>query len=159
MTTVNWPPAAGLDPVRRLYALAAGVPGATITEREIDADYAEVWPLLTDLDGELARLVPDMRRLRVIRIDGDRVEAVARSRFGMRARFDGVLRPGWVWLQSRFILMGVAAIPCGEGRTRVAFTGGIRIPGRAALIPVGVGRAGRRVLGELERRVAAGRTE
>ncbi|WP_406304428.1 hypothetical protein OHA61_21765 [Streptomyces sp. NBC_00885] len=158
MTTANWPPAADLDPVRRLHALAAGVPGALITEGEIEADYAEVWPLLADLDGELARLVPDMRGLRVTRIDGDRVQAVARSRFGPRARFDGVMRPGWIWLQSRFILMGVAATPSGEGRTRVAFTGGIRIPGRAALIPVGVGGAGRRVLGRLEARVGSGRT-
>ena len=156
--TVNWPTAADLDPVRRLYALAAGVRGARVTEREIPAPYEEIWPLLSDLDGELGRLVPDMRRLRVTRIDGDRVEAVARSRFGMRARFDGVRRPGWVWLQSRFVLIGVAATPSADrAATRVAFTGGIRIPGRAALVPVGVGRAGRRVLGRLAARAGSGR--
>ncbi|WP_406420406.1 hypothetical protein OH809_24355 [Streptomyces sp. NBC_00873] len=38
--------------------------------------------------------------------------------------------------------------------TLVAFTGGVRVPGHAALLPVAVGRAGRRVLGRLEERVA-----
>ncbi|MFF8845919.1 hypothetical protein ACF08N_24900 [Streptomyces sp. NPDC015127] len=156
--TVNWPAPAGLDPVRRLYALAAGVRGATVSERVVAAPYAEIVPLLADVDGELARLVPDMRRLRVTREDGDRVEAVARSRFGFRARFEGVRRPGWVWLQSRFVLIGVAAAPGdAPGTTRVAFTGGVRVPGRAALVPVGVGRAGRRVLGRLAERVAPDR--
>ncbi|MCX4823808.1 hypothetical protein OG883_28830 [Streptomyces sp. NBC_01142] len=156
--TVNWP-TADLDCVRRLYALAAGVRGARVSEREIAAPFDEVWPLLADLDGELGRLVPDMRRLRVVRVDGDRVEAVALSRFGMRARFDGVRRPGWIWLQSRFVLIAVAASPAGNGAaTRVAFTGGVRIPGRAALIPVGVGRAGRRVLGRLATRTDSGRS-
>lgn len=143
-----------LDPVRRLYALSAGVRGARVSEGEIDAPFDVVWPLLADLDGEFGRLVPDLRRLRVVRVEGDRVEAVARSRFGMRARFDGVRRPGWIWLQSRFVLVGVAATATPDGhRTRVAFTGGVRIPGRAALVPVGVGRAGRRVLARLAVRV------
>lgn len=147
--TVNWPAPPDLDPVRRLYALAAGVGGARVSEREIDAPYATVWPLLADLDGELARLVPDMRRLKVTAIDGDRVKATARSRFGPVARFEGVRRPGWIWLQSRFVLFGMAATPTPDGHTRVAFTGGVRVPGRAALIPVGVERAGRRVLDRL----------
>ncbi|MFF2406677.1 hypothetical protein [Streptomyces sp. NPDC058092] len=30
---------------------------------------------------------------------------------------------------------------------------GVRVPGRAALIPIGVGRAGRRVLGRLDARL------
>lgn len=66
-----------------------------------------------------------MRRLELTRADGDRVEAVARSRFGMHARFHGVRRPGWLWLQSRFVLIGLAAAPSltTDGHTRVAFTG------------------------------------
>ncbi|MDP5312707.1 hypothetical protein [Streptomyces poriferorum] len=34
-------------------------------------------------------------------------------------------------------------------------TGGVRVPGRTALVPVGVGRAGRKVLGRLEAHLAA----
>ncbi|MEV5603154.1 hypothetical protein AB0L33_17105 [Streptomyces sp. NPDC052299] len=151
----RWPDAAPLDPVRRLRVLAAGVPGARVTTREIAAPCAAVEPLLADIGGELALLVPDMRRLRLTRADGDRVEAVARSRFGMRARFHGVRRPGWLWLQSRFVLIGIAATPSAArpGHTLVAFTGGVRVPGRAALVPVGVRRAGRKVLARLDARV------
>ncbi|MCX4534490.1 hypothetical protein ACWD4L_26705 [Streptomyces sp. NPDC002596] len=150
------PDAAGLDPVRRLHALAAGVRGARVTTREIAAPYDTIAPLLADLDGELARLVPDMRGLRLTRADGDRIEAVAVGRLGLRARFDGIRRPGWVWLQSRFLLIGMAATPSATApdHTLVAFTGGVRVPGHAALLPVAVGRAGRRVLGRLEERVA-----
>ncbi|GLY81747.1 hypothetical protein [Actinoallomurus iriomotensis] len=146
--TVRWP-TADLDPVRRLRALAAGIPGAHVTERVLDEPFAEVWALLADLEGTFGRIEPDMRRIRVIRTDGDRLEARARSRFGMRARFDGTLRPGWCWLQSRFLLIGVAAAPEPGGGTRVALTGGVRVPGRAALVPLGVRRAADRALDRL----------
>ncbi|MGX1670481.1 hypothetical protein [Streptomyces sp. NPDC055400] len=143
----QWPHA-GLDPVRRLHALASGIGGAHVTERRVGAPYARVWALLGDLEGEFGRIAPDMRGLRVVRREGDRVEALAVSKYGMRARLRGVHRPGWCWLQSRFLLVGVAAAPDRDG-TRVAFTGGVRVPGRAALVPLGVRAEGRRSLDRL----------
>ncbi|WP_330279940.1 hypothetical protein OHO83_28995 [Streptomyces sp. NBC_00569] len=143
----QWP-RAELDPVRRLRALASGISGAHVTEGYVDAPYARVCALLGDLEGEFGRITPDMRGLRVLRRDGERVEALAVSKYGMRARLRGVHRPGWCWLQSRFLLLGVAAVPEGDG-TRVAFTGGVRVPGRAALVPLGVRREGRRSLKRL----------
>lgn len=141
-------PTTDLDPVRRLHALAAGVRGAHVTEAYVDAPFERVWSLLGDLEGGFGQVVTDMERLRVIRRQGERVEALARSRYGMRARLRGVQRPGWCWLQSRFLLIGVAATPEGPG-TRVAFTGGVRLPSRAALIPVGVRREGSRSVEKL----------
>ncbi|MCX4667163.1 hypothetical protein OG453_10900 [Streptomyces sp. NBC_01381] len=142
----GWP-AADLDNVRKLHVLAAGIRGAHVTEGYVDAPFDRVRAHLADLEGDFGRIVPDMRRLRVLRTDGEHIEALARSRYGMRALLRGVRRPGWCWLQSRFLLIGVAAAPEGAG-TRVAFTGGVRIPGRAALVPIGVRREGR---GSLER--------
>ncbi|WP_316741507.1 hypothetical protein [Streptomyces sp. MK7] len=55
---------------------------------------------------------------------------------------------GWCWLQSRFLLIGMAATPEGPG-TRVAFTGGVRLPSRAALVPLGVRREGARSVEKL----------
>ncbi|MFF0739035.1 hypothetical protein ACFYVL_01435 [Streptomyces sp. NPDC004111] len=144
---IPWP-VNGLDPVRRLHVLAAGVRGAQVSERLIEAPVERVWPLLADLEGGLGSVLPDMRGVRVTRRDGEEVTAVARSKYGFRARLEGVQRPGWCWLQSRFLLVGVAAVAEGEG-TRVALTGGVRVPGRAALVPVGVGRSGRRSLDRL----------
>ncbi|WP_406477668.1 hypothetical protein [Streptomyces sp. NBC_01615] len=146
-TTSEWP-VAGLDPVRRLRVLAAGVRGAHVTEGFVTAPYDRVWALLGDLEGEFGRITPDIRGLRVVRRDGVRVEALVRSKYGMRARLHGEQRPGWCWLQSRFLLIGIAAAPDGDG-TRVAFTGGVRVPGRAALVPVGVRREGERSLRRL----------
>ncbi|MET8745692.1 hypothetical protein [Streptomyces sp. NPDC004728] len=136
-------PLTDLDPVRRLHVLAGGIRGAYVTEAHMDAPFERVWALLGDLEGAFGQVVPDMERLRVVCRQGELVEALAHSRYGMRARLRGVQRPGWCWLQSRFLLLGVAAAPEGRG-TRVAFTGGVRLPAQAALIPLGVRREGSR---------------
>lgn len=146
--TTNWP-TADLDDVRRLHILAAGIRGASVTETVLDAPPERVWELLSDLEGTFGDIQPDMRNVRVLRRTGERIEAAARSRFGFRAHFDGVLRPGWCWLQSRFLLIGMAVAPEPGGRTRVALTGGLRVPGRAALVPIGTRREARRSLTRL----------
>jgi hypothetical protein len=153
--TDTWPHV-DLDPVRRLRVLAAGIPGAHVTERVLPAPLRQVWAVLADLEGGFGRVQPDMRHVRIVHRDGDRLQAVACSRFGMRARFDGVLRPGWCWLQSRFLLIGMAATSEPGGGTRVALTGGLRIPGQAALLPVGVRREARRALDRLVEQMRLG---
>ncbi|NUR90215.1 MAG: hypothetical protein HOY71_39580, partial [Nonomuraea sp.] len=134
---MNWP-VADLDPVRRLRVLAAAVPGAVVAERIIRAPFEQVWEVAGDLEREFGTFEPDMRRLRIVADDGGgRLVAEARSRYGMRARFDVDLRPGWCWMQSRLLLVGLAATAVPEG-TLVAQTGGVRVPGRSALVPLGV---------------------
>lgn len=149
----QWP-VAEPDSIARFKALAAAVRGARVTEGTVDAPFANVWAHIADLEGSFGDFEPDMRRLSVIEREGDRIAALAVSKYGMRARLSGTLRPGWCWLQSRFLLIGVAAAPDGPARTRVALTGGVRIPGRAALIPLGVERAGRQSLRLLQERTA-----
>lgn len=149
---MNWP-VADLDPVRRLRVLAAAVPGAVVAERIIRAPFEQVWEVAGDLEREFGTFEPDMRRLRIVADDGGgRLVAEARSRYGMRARFDVDLRPGWCWMQSRFLIVGVAAAAV-PGGTLVAQTGGVRVPGRAALVPLGVRAAGEKALARLEARV------
>lgn len=152
MTGTDQWPVAGLDPVRRLTVLAAAIPGATVVSRVLAKPFEEVWAVMSDLEGELGRFQPDLRRLRVTRADGTRLEAVARSRFGPRARFDVVLEPGYCFMRSRFLLVGMAARP-DPGGTLVALTGGLRVPGRAALVPVLVGSANRRAVDRLAGRL------
>ncbi|MER7952179.1 hypothetical protein ABTY59_32795 [Streptomyces sp. NPDC096079] len=142
----------GIDEVGRLRVLGAGVPGARIVERVLAAPFDAVWGVMGDLEGGFGEFQPDMRSVRVLRRDGDRVEALARSRYGFRARFHGVLRPGWCWLQSRFLIVGMAAVDEG-GRTRVALTGGVRVPGRAALVPFGARRELEEAMARLAERV------
>jgi hypothetical protein len=44
-----------------------------------------------------------------------------------------LIRPGWCWMQSRFLLRGIAAAPDPQG-TRFGFLG--RAPGAALLHPL-----------------------
>jgi hypothetical protein len=151
----GWP-VAELDPVRRLRVLASAR-GGLYVEGLIAAPFEAVWAVASDLEGELPRYLPDVRWLRVTATAGDRLEARARSRLGLRARFDVVRRPGWCLLQSRFLIGGIAATPDGQG-SRVAFLGAFRVPGWRFLRPL-LGplehRIGTMVLQRLEARVRA----
>lgn len=148
------PPAAaapGIDPVHRLRVMAAAVRGAHVAEHVVQAPFEEVWPVMAALG-----FLPDFHRVRVVRADADadggRFEALARGRYGFRAHLRGFARPGWCWLQSRFLIVGLAAAPAPDPAvTRIALTGGVRVPTRAAVVPF----ATRRELDEAAHRLAA----
>ncbi|MQY05554.1 hypothetical protein [Actinomadura macrotermitis] len=141
------------DPVQRLRVMAAGIPGAHVTERVVPAPFDVVWGVMADLEGEFGSFQPDMKSVRVTHRRDDRLEVLAHGHLGFRARFDVVLRPGWCWMQSRFLLIGMAAVPAGD-RTRVALTGGTRVPGRAAIVPIRVRHETERAMLRLAQRVA-----
>ena len=88
-------------------------------------------------------------------LNGDRVVVLARGRRGQRARLEGQFRPGWCWLQSRFVIIGMAVAAEPGGGTRVALTGGIRVPGRAAIVPVRVRQESTKTMDRLERLMRA----
>jgi hypothetical protein len=151
----GWP-TADLDAVRRLRVLASAR-GGLYAEGVIAAPFERVWAVASDLEGELPNYLPDVRWLRVTASSGDRLEAYARGRLGLRARFDGVLRPGWCVLQSRFLIGGIAAVPDGQA-SRIAFLGSFRVPGLRFLRPLLAPlerRVGRMVLRRLKARVHA----
>ncbi len=125
-------PTTDIDPIRRLRALAAGISGAVVAEGFVPEAYEEVWGRLSDLERELPRLVPDLRWLRITHREGDRLEVVARGHSGLRARFDAVLRPGWCFMQSRFLIIGMAAAPA-PGGTAYATMAAVRVPGSRAI--------------------------
>lgn len=145
-------PVAELDPIERLRIITGGIPGARVVEGVVDVPFDEAWAVMGDLEDGFGVFQPDMRHVTVVDRDGEHVVADARSRYGMRARLRGVLRPGWCWLQSRFVIIGMAATPSPDGATtRVALTGGVRVPGRAAIVPLGTRRALQRSLTKLDR--------
>jgi hypothetical protein len=147
--TDNWP-IADLDDVRRLRVLAAGISGAVVTERVVDRPLPVVWELMWDDGRNFAEIQPDMRSITGLTVDGEHVSLHARSRHGFRAHLRGTVRPGWCWLQSRFLLIGMAASEEPGGGTRVALTGGVRLPRRAALVPIGVRRESIKSLDRLQ---------
>lgn len=132
----QWP-VAELDPVRRLRVMAAAAPAMALAERFVDVPYERVWAEIADLERSMPRLVTDFRQ---VRVQGRQM--YARGHLGQRARFDVVLEPGWCWMQSRFLIGGIAAIP-ENGGTRLAFGGGIRSRALRPVVGLGAGLAAR----------------
>jgi RNA polymerase sigma-70 factor (ECF subfamily) len=151
---MSWP-VADLDAVRRLEVLAAALPGAFFAESVVDAPFETVWAVAADLEGELPRLLRNVRSARIVRSEGDRVIADITGKFLLRDTFDVVLRPGWCIMQSTRVVGGMAAVSDGDG-TRFAFLGALRGPGTRVTAPLlrRVGRPlGRGMLDRLRTRV------
>ena len=144
----NWPEVE-LTEIERFRVLAAAVPGAAITERVVGAPVDRVRDLLMDLDV-FAQIQADLSSVDLVSRDDDRIVLLARNRRGLRARLEGQYRPGWCWLQSRFLIIGMATAPEPGGGTRIALTGGIRVPGRAAIVPLRVRHESTKTLDRLE---------
>ncbi len=130
-----------LDPIRRLHALAAAIPGAAVAEGVLDAPYEAVWDTVSDFEhaGAVEILIKEPR-IRSRRPDpetgGERVEIEYRPRpVGPRDVIDVDLRPGWCWMQSPLAVAGMAAAPEGE-RTRFAHLEAVRFPGRRLFGPL-----------------------
>ena len=145
---MNWPQVELTD-VERFRALAAAVPGAAVTERVLPAAPDQVKDMLADLDV-FATVQADLVSATLEKRDGDHVVVRAKGARGQRARLEGQLRPGWCWLQSRFLIIGMAVAAEPGGGTRVALTGGIRVPGRAAIIPIRVRQESSKTLDRLQ---------
>jgi hypothetical protein len=148
MEIMNWPQAELTD-VERFRALAAGVAGAAVTERVLPYEAGQVKAAVADLDT-FARVHADLVSATLVEQEGDHVVVLAKGARGQRARLVGQFRPGWCWLQSRFLIIGMAAAAEPAGGTRVALTGGIRVPGRAAIVPIRVRQESGKTLDRLE---------
>jgi hypothetical protein len=137
--------------------VAATTPGVIYAEQLIPAPFGQVWAVASDLENELPRIIGDVRSFEITWSSGERMRARARSRLGLRASFDVVLRPGWCQMQSRFLVFGMAAVPEANG-TRFAGLGGLRLPGARLLGPLNR-RVLERVLGRKALQNLAGRLQ
>jgi len=150
----HWP-VADLDPIRRLQVIAATTPGVIYAEDHIAAPFGEVWAVASDLENELPRIT-HVRSFEMTEPAAGRLQGLAQSRLGMRARFDIVLRPGWCLMQSRFLIFGMAAVP-EAGGTRFAGLAALHLPGARVLAPVNrrllAQRLGHDAIGRLSERI------
>ena len=145
---MNWPQVELTD-VERFRALAAAMPGAAVTERVLPAAPDQVKDMLADLDV-FATIQADLVSATLEKLDGDHVVVRARGAKDNVRGWKVTLRPGWCWLQSRFLIIGMAVAAEPGGGTRVALTGGIRVPGRAAIIPIRVRQESSKTLDRLK---------
>ena len=124
------------DPIDRLHLIAAGIPGAAVVERVLDAPYDDVWATATDFEGSLAGFEVSVSRARVVERDGERLTLESRvPLLRVRQRVDVHLREGWCLMQGRGFVAGMAARPEGE-RTRFAHLEAARVPGAAITRPL-----------------------
>jgi hypothetical protein len=152
--TQTWP-TVDVDAVQRLRVMAAATDAPMYVEEVIDAPFDTVWPIASDLEGELPRMVRAMRSFTIMDRQADTMTARAVSKVGHRADFDVVLRPGWCLMQSKYVIGGMAAVAEGN-RTRFAVLGASRMVKGAAprrfLSPAGR-NMGRSMLRKLRRRL------
>ncbi|HET9771326.1 MAG TPA: hypothetical protein VFS16_10590 [Acidimicrobiia bacterium] len=136
-------PAARLGNVARLHALAAGLPGAALAERVIDAPFEDLWAFVGDLEVSVPTFDRSVARVRIVERAGEhlRMRTWAPG-IPVPLPMDAVLRPGWCVMTSRptFHVVVMAAEPTPDGRTRYAHLEATSVAGppvvRALLAPV-----------------------
>jgi hypothetical protein len=135
-------PVEPMDPIRRLHALAAAIPGCAVAEGVLDAPFEAVWETVGDLEhaGGIEILVKDphiTERRPDPTTGGERIRLEYKARPIMKREvLDVDLRPGgWCFMQSQLGIAAMAAAPEGE-RTRFAHLEAVRLPGRRLFAPM-----------------------
>jgi hypothetical protein len=150
----GWP-IAELDPIRRLNVLATAVPGFVMAERHIPHNLASVWGIASDLEQTFPQLGGGyVTSLRIVEQQGEHIIADVRGKYGLHDTFRITLRPGWCWMEGKFLIAAMAARPEGES-TRFAWASQITVPGGRFLTPLAT-MSLRRTLVRLEHLVSPG---
>lgn len=127
----SWP-AAELDPVARLRALAASMPWVSLDEIVIAAPFERVWSYIEDMERGVPQFEGNVRRIEILAREGDRLRLRSTDPLGLRMQLDAVLRPGWCVMRGALGELGMAAAPVGPAATRFAHFEGSRRLGRIA---------------------------
>lgn len=114
-----------LDPIRRLRILAAIHPGCALAEALLDAPFDAVWAIAGDLEQGVPRYEPTVKDVRIVQRRRERIVLTTGDVRGRRQTFEAILRPGWCWMQSGSLLIGMAA-RAEHNRTRTAHLEGTR---------------------------------
>lgn len=123
-------PTATLDPLTRLRVLAGVLPGVHLIERQLDAPYERVWSFVSDIERSVPLFDAQVRRMKVVGRAGGRLRVVAFGPLSAPLPFLAGIGDGFLWLQAplRIYVVGMAAIPVGDG-TLLAHLEGTPAPG------------------------------
>lgn len=113
---VNDPPGrVELDPIARLSVLAAALPGAVVSQRQLSAPFAVVWRVIENLEHATPRYEPGVAQVRITARHGEQLQLLVRYTDGRSEAMDAKLRPGWCLMQSATAVIAFAARPSGDG--------------------------------------------
>lgn len=119
-------PRDALNPVRRLRVLAAAHPGCAYVERVLEAPFESVWAVAGDLASGVPQFESTVSRVELQRGESGRLLVTTHAPIGPARTFEAILEPGWCWMQSGLLLVGMAATPVGPATTRFAHLEGTR---------------------------------
>lgn len=96
-----------------------GLPEAAFVEAILDAPYASVWALASDLEHGVPQFESAVQALEILGREGDTLQIAVQLTSGGRLGMDAVLRDGYCLMQSDVVAIGMAAQAEGRG-TRFA---------------------------------------
>ncbi len=148
----GWP-LAQLDPIRRLVAIEAAMPGLVGAERIIEAPFDQVWAWIADLERSVPEFDTTVRHLQVQARRGSEVDLLTRTaHVPFPLKVHAHLESGFCLMRSEpaIYVVGMAAVPQG-GQTRFRHTEGVPIRGAGRLLRARVRREVLRDLGGIAR--------
>jgi hypothetical protein len=108
-----------LDPIARLRVIAAGLPDVGFVEAVLDAPYASVWGVASDLEHAVPKYESAVRAVEILQRRGERLKITVQVSDGTRLAMEVILRDGYCLMQSEAVAIGMAARAEGR-RTRFA---------------------------------------
>jgi hypothetical protein len=108
-----------LDPIARLRVIAAGLPEAGFVEAVLDAPYASVWGIASDLEHGVPKYESAVRAVEILQRRGERLKITVQTSNGTQLPMEVILRDGYCLMQSEAVAIGMAAQAEGR-RTRFA---------------------------------------
>jgi hypothetical protein len=108
-----------LDPIARLSLIAAGLADVAFVESLLDAPYASVWSIASDLEHGVPQFEPDVAAVEILERRGERLHVTVQVPDGTPLRMEVILRDGYCLMQSDTVAIGMAARTEGH-RTRFA---------------------------------------
>jgi hypothetical protein len=111
----DWQP----DPITRLQALAAALPGSVTARRIVESPFDKVWAVLSDLERSVPIYEAQVERLRIVGRGSDHLDLEVELVDGRRQETQARLTEGWCLMQSAETVVAMAARPVGT-RTLVA---------------------------------------